>query len=104
MGSSTFEVAIEAEQIVGERPTEGDVIDGYAGLGKTQFVATTTVWNAGITYTPAKNLTIGLQVNNLFDEGPRFNDESSGGNAGYNPQFGDPMGRFFRVKVNYKFF
>ena len=82
----------------------GFMIDGYAGLGKTQFVATTTVWNAGITYTPAKNLTIGLQVNNLFDEGPRFNDESSGGNAGYNPQFGDPMGRFFRVKVNYKFF
>lgn len=82
----------------------GYMVGGYDGLGRVEQVASFHIWNTGVSYKGIKNLTVGLQVNNLFDQGPRFNDESSGGNAGYNPQFGDPMGRFFKVTLGYKFF
>ena len=92
------------DQATWEYSLGGFMVGGYDGLGLTSRVASFHVWNAGIKYKGIKNLTIGLQVNNLFDQGPRFDDETSGSNAGYNPQFGDPMGRFFKLSLNYKFF
>ena len=84
----------------------GYMVAGYDGLGTiaNYGVASMHIWNAGISYKGLKNLTIGFQVSNLFDQGPRFNDETSGSSAGYNTQFGDPMGRFFKISMNYKFF
>ena len=82
----------------------GYMVGSYDGLGLTGEVPTMHVWNAGLAFKGIKNFTVGLQVNNLFDQGPRFNDETSGANAGYNPQFGDPMGRYFKLTMTYKFF
>jgi|GEM_PF-698550 len=80
-------------------------VGGYDGLGTMagKGVSAFEVWNMGVSYTGFKNLKIRAGVNNLFDRGPSFNDESSGANAGYNPQFGDPVGRFYTVGVTYKF-
>jgi iron complex outermembrane receptor protein len=82
----------------------GYAVAGYEGLGNTTFVAPFDIWNAGISYTGVKNLTIRFQIVNMFNRHPSFDDETSGSNAGYNPQFGDPVGRFYSVGVNYKFF
>ena len=83
----------------------GYAVGNYEGLGTRagKGVGAFEVWNAGISYAPIKDLKIRFGVNNLFDRGPQFNDESSGANAGYNPQWGDPVGRFYTVGLSYKF-
>jgi iron complex outermembrane recepter protein len=81
----------------------GYAIGRYEGLGRTESVAPEVIWNAGLQYTGVKNLTLQFQVNDLLNRGPSFNDETSGSNAGYNAQYGDPIGRFFTIKAQYKF-
>jgi iron complex outermembrane recepter protein len=61
------------------------------------------VWNTSVTYKGVKNLTVRLGVNNLFDRGQPFSDETSGSNAGYNAQFAEPVGRFYTLGMSYKF-
>jgi iron complex outermembrane receptor protein len=61
------------------------------------------VWNVGLVYAGVKNVRIRFGINNLFDRSPPFDDESSGSTAGYNPQFGDPVGRLYTITVSYKF-
>jgi iron complex outermembrane receptor protein len=81
----------------------GYAVAGYAGLGTTVKVATYDVMNAGVSYSGIKNLTLRLQVNNIFDRVPSYNDESNGAQAGYNVTLTDPMGRYFRIGAQYKF-
>lgn len=78
-------------------------VASYQGLGLNAKVGAFEVWNAGVSYTGFRNLKIRAGVNNLLDRGPSYNDETSGSNAGYNPQWGDPVGRFYTVGVTYKF-
>jgi iron complex outermembrane recepter protein len=61
------------------------------------------VWNTSLTYKGVKNLTVRLGVNNLFDRGTPFSDETSGSNAGYNPSYSEPIGRFYTLGMQYKF-
>jgi len=81
----------------------GYVIGKYDGLGTTKLVAPTEIWNLGVAYTGIKNLRIRGGVNNIFNRGPSFDDESNGAQAGYNVQLSDVMGRFYTVSLNYKF-
>ncbi|MBK7473970.1 MAG: TonB-dependent receptor [Betaproteobacteria bacterium] len=78
-------------------------VGGYTGLGTTDHVSPFEVWNLGVAYTGIKNLKIRAGVNNLLDKAPSFDDESSGSNAGYNPQWGDVIGRFYTLEMTYKF-
>ncbi|MBK9607349.1 MAG: TonB-dependent receptor [Betaproteobacteria bacterium] len=78
-------------------------VGGYTGLGTTEHVSPFEVWNLGVAYTGIKNLKIRAGVNNLLDKAPSFDDESSGSNAGYNPQWGDVIGRFYTLEMTYKF-
>jgi iron complex outermembrane recepter protein len=78
-------------------------IHSYSGLGSTANVGAMEVWNTSVSYKGVKNLTVRLGVNNLFDRGQPFNDESSGSNAGYNAQFAEPVGRFYTLGMSYKF-
>jgi iron complex outermembrane receptor protein len=87
-----------------EYSVSGYSVAGYEGLGLTSYVAPFDIWNAGVSFTGIKNLTLRFQVNNVFNRAPSFDDETSGANAGYNPQFGDPVGRFYTFGLQYKFF
>ncbi|KPF67887.1 hypothetical protein IP84_11540 [beta proteobacterium AAP99] len=78
-------------------------IGGYAGLGRTARVAGQDITNFGVRYTGIKNVTVRLQINNVFDRPPPFNDETSGSNAGYNPTLSDVLGRFYTLSATYKF-
>lgn len=83
-------------------------LGGYAvgqqgGLGRNRKIGAFEIWNLGVTYTGIRNLKVRFGVNNLLDSAPRFNDESSGANAGYNPSWGDVMGRFYSIRLDYKF-
>lgn len=78
-------------------------VGSFQGLGLNAKVGAYEVWNTGVTYTGFRNLKIRAGINNVLDRGPSYNDETSGSNAGYNPQWGDPIGRFYTVGVTYKF-
>jgi iron complex outermembrane recepter protein len=78
-------------------------IHSYSGLGATANVGAMEVWNTSLTYRGVKNLSVRLGVNNVFDRGQPFNDESSGSNAGYNPSFAEPVGRFYTLGMRYTF-
>ena len=87
-----------------EASLSGYGVGGYTGTGTVAHVGSFEVWNLGLAYTGLKNLKIRAGINNLLDRGPPFNDESSGANAGYNPQFGEVVGRFYTLQLTYKFF
>lgn len=81
----------------------GNAIGNYDGLGQTARVAPEVLWNAGVAFKGVKNLTVRLQINNVLNRAPSFDDESSGSNAGYNPQLAEPMGRYYLLGLQYKF-
>ena len=65
-----------------------------------------TVYNASVTYTGVKNLTLTFGIKNLLDTDPPFTahnlDFAAG--AGWDPRVADPRGRAFTLRVSYKFF
>jgi iron complex outermembrane recepter protein len=91
------------EQGAWEFSLGGFGVHSYSGLGSTAKVGAMEVWNTALTYRGVKNLQVRLGVNNLFDRGQPFNDESSGANAGYNPSFAEPVGRFYTLGMRYTF-
>ncbi len=80
-------------------------VHSYSGLSSSlnAKVGAYEVWNTALTYKGMKNLTVRLGVNNLFDKGTPFSDETSGANAGYNPSYAEPIGRFYTLGMQYKF-
>ncbi len=84
--------------------------DSYAGAGnecpvyKEQAGKCTTppfvLVNSGITYAGLAHWSFSLSIDNLFDHAPRYYEESFGG---YNPQFDDPVGRYYGLTVTYRF-
>lgn len=87
-----------------EYGVSGYGIGGYEGLGTTAHVRAQDIWNVSLAYTGVKNLRLRFGINNILNQRPPFDDETSGSNAGYNPQLADPVGRFYNVSLSYKFF
>ncbi len=63
------------------------------------------IYGVATTYTGVKNLSITLGIRNLFDTDPPYTN--AGGQtsfqAGYDPTYADPRGRFFYGRIQYKF-
>jgi len=81
----------------------GYSIGNYEGTVAGTRVAPEVIWNAGVAFKGVKNLVVRLMINNVLNRAPSFDDETSGSNAGYNPQLADPMGRTYMLGVQYKF-
>ena len=79
---------------------------GTVPAGFNPDVDSYTVYNVSATYTGIKNLSITAGIKNLFDKDPPFTahnlDFAAG--AGWDPRVGDPRGRAYTLRVNYKFF
>lgn len=73
---------------------------------RPRVVGSYTVYGLQTAYQGIKNLTVTFGVRNLFDTDPPYTN--AGGQtsfqAGYDPTYADPRGRFFYGKVAYKFF
>jgi iron complex outermembrane receptor protein len=86
-------------------------VDGYgsgvilADKGFPSRISSYTLYNASVSYTGIKNLTLTLGVKNLLDKDPPFSyhnvDNVAG--AGWDARVGDPRGRAFTFRANYKF-
>jgi len=65
------------------------------------------VYNASVTYTGIKNLSLTAGIKNLFDTKPPFSaayDTNTGAGSSWEPRVADPRLRSFLMQVNYKFF
>ncbi|MDE2081306.1 MAG: TonB-dependent receptor [Burkholderiales bacterium] len=65
------------------------------------------LYNASVTYTGIKNLTLLAGVKNLFDTKPPFSatyDTDTGAGSSWEPRVADPRLRSFLLQADYKFF
>ena len=86
-------------------------VDGFGSgvnlqsKGFQSQVSSYSLFNASVTYTGIKNLSVTAGVKNLFDSDPPFSlhnvDNIAG--AGWDARVGDPRGRAYTLRLNYKF-
>lgn len=62
-----------------------------------------SVWDMFGTWSATSTLTLGAGVRNLFDTDPRFSNQGSTFQSGYDPRFSDPTGRALHVRLSLQF-
>ena len=76
----------------------------YSNYDKNCKIASWTTVDLNYTYTGFKNLTLGLNIQNLFDTKAPYDPGATGTSGyGYNQSLHNPLGRYFKVSANYKF-
>ena len=60
-------------------------------------------YDAQVTYSGIKNWKFTLGARNLFDADPPYVNTNAAFQAGYDPQYADPRGRFVYARVTYAF-
>jgi len=77
---------------------------GYVDQDGSRRVGSWEVYDASLTWTGIKNLTLTGGIKNLFDRNPPFTTQNTTFQRGYDPRFADPLGRVFVLRAAYKFF
>jgi len=63
-----------------------------------------TTMDAGVVYTGIRNLSVGLQMRNIFDKRAPFDaNYEVTSSQGFNAQFHNALGRYYTVNLTYKF-
>jgi iron complex outermembrane recepter protein len=76
---------------------------GYTDQDGVNEVGSYSIFDASVTWTGVKNLTVTAGINNLFDTDPPLTGQNSTFQRGYDPRFTDPLGRTFMLRMGYKF-
>jgi iron complex outermembrane receptor protein len=76
---------------------------GYVDQSHARRVGTYSIYDASLSYTGIKNLTVTAGVRNVFDRDPPFTDQGTTFQYGYDPRFTDPLGRTWWARVAYAF-
>jgi iron complex outermembrane receptor protein len=77
---------------------------GYTDQDEQTDVRPYSVFDASLTYTGIRNLTLTGGILNLTDKDPPVSAQLTTFQRGYDPRFTDPRGRTYLVRVGYKFF
>ena len=72
-------------------------------LTATHDARTYVTYDAQVTYAGFKNWKLSLGARNLFDADPPYVNTNAAFQAGYDPQYADPRGRFVYVRATYAF-
>ncbi|MES2127987.1 MAG: TonB-dependent receptor [Pseudomonadota bacterium] len=73
-------------------------------MGSSCEIGSWTTFGVNYTYSGIKNVTLSLNIRNLFDTAAPYDPSSSQSiSQGYNAQLHNGMGRYFRLTANYKF-
>ena len=67
-------------------------------------VSSYSVFDASVTWSGVKNLTLTAGITNLLDKNPPLSGQSTTFQRGFDPRFTDPLGRTFMLSAAYKFF
>ena len=71
--------------------------------GVDRDVRAYTTYDLQGTYEPTKSWRLTLGVKNVFDSDPPYTNQGASFQAGYDPQYADPRGRFIYGRVTYAF-
>ncbi len=77
---------------------------GYRDQDGVNNVSSYSIFDASLTWTGIKNLTVGFGIHNLFDTDPPLSGQVTTFQRGYDPRFTDPRGRTMIFRAGYKFF
>jgi iron complex outermembrane receptor protein len=82
--------------------------DGYVDANPNPAIAPRDVssyslWNLQGVYTGFRNWSIAAGVRNLFDTDPPFTNQQASQQIGYDPNYGDPRGRAYYLRLTYAF-
>jgi iron complex outermembrane receptor protein len=71
--------------------------------GNTNKVGAYSTWNTYGSWKMTSNMSILVGVRNLFNTNPSFSNQTTNWQAGYNPVFGDPIGRAYYARYTVTF-
>jgi iron complex outermembrane receptor protein len=74
---------------------------GYVDASGDRRVSPYELVDLSLAYKGIKNLTLRAGVDNVFDKDPPFSNQGDYFHVGYDPTYGNPLGRTFRFAVNY---
>ncbi len=77
---------------------------GYVDQGGARDVGSYTVYDASVSWSGIKDLSLTLGVNNLFNQDPPTTVQVTTFQRGYDPRLADPLGRAIMLRASYKFF
>jgi iron complex outermembrane receptor protein len=77
---------------------------GYLDQDGVNQVGSYDVYDASLSWTGIKNLTLTFGIKNLFDRDPPKSVQNTTFQRGYDPRFADPLGRTYMLRAGYKFF
>ena len=66
-------------------------------------VSATSTFDTQVVWTPIKALDLALGIRNLTNQDPSSSRNDQGFQTGYDPQYGNPLGRVFYARAKYKF-
>jgi iron complex outermembrane recepter protein len=78
-------------------------ISGYKDATPTRSVAVVNTYDLQGTWSGIKGLQLLLGVRNLFDRDPPASNQGQSFQVGYDPRYGDPLGRVYYGKISYSF-
>jgi iron complex outermembrane receptor protein len=77
------------------------------GTSQLRKVGNYDVWNLSASYAGLAGWRLSAGIKNLFDRDPPFTNQtfsaSTGGPAGYDPTYANPIGRVFWAALAYRF-
>jgi iron complex outermembrane recepter protein len=77
---------------------------GYKDQDPIDSVKHYQLWDATVTWTGVKNLTVMLGMKNIADAEPPYSNQGTTFQTNYDPRYTDVMGRTWVTRVAYKFF
>lgn len=77
---------------------------GYVDQDGVNRVGSYSIFDASVTWTGVKNLTLTAGIANLLDTDPPLSGQTTTFQRGFDPRFTDPLGRTFMFRAAYKFF
>lgn len=76
---------------------------GYTDQDEVRKVSSYTVYDASLSWTGIKGMTLTAGVLNLLDKDPPLSTQVTTFQRGYDPRFASPLGRTFLVRAAYRF-
>jgi iron complex outermembrane receptor protein len=66
-------------------------------------VGSYNVFDASLSWTGIRNLTVSFAIRNLLDQDPPKTVQNATFQRGYDPRFTDPLGRMYVLRAAYSF-
>lgn len=76
---------------------------GYVDQIPNNNVPAYQLWDASVTYTGVRNLTLTAGIKNLLDKDPPYSNQFTTFQSNFDPRFTDPLGRTYTVRAAYRF-